>query len=78
MKLYHHQSIFSDKLLSFIKSNFSELILVTRQTMGVQIETIKAGDGVTFPQNGQKVNFLSKNLFSNSVLTSARFLATMC
>ena len=24
--------------------------------MGVQIETIKAGDGVSFPQNGQKVS----------------------
>ena len=24
--------------------------------MGVQIETIKAGDGATFPQKGQKVS----------------------
>ena len=26
-----------------------------KYTMGVQIETIKAGDGATFPQKGQKV-----------------------
>lgn len=28
--------------------------------MGVQIETIKAGDGATFPQKGQKVGHTVK------------------
>ena len=28
--------------------------------MGVQIETIKAGDGATFPQKGQKVSKVHK------------------
>jgi len=48
--------------------------------MGVQIETIKAGDGATFPQPGQKVNFNKSTDWMvnfNSLQVSCHYVLTL-
>ena len=46
--------------------------------MGVQIETMKEGDGVTFPQKGQKVSFTHLSSQEHCSDAYSRFPATMC
>ena len=52
--------------------------LLRKNRMGVQIETMKEGDGVTFPQKGQKVSFTHLSSQEHCSDAYSRFPATMC
>ena len=43
------------RLFTFLNSASAETAFFTATTMGVDIETMKEGDGATFPAKGQKV-----------------------